>query len=262
MTAPTRRPPSVVPAGPRLEARASAARSARRGRVLHRVGNGLALLLPLVALAWVLLASSWLGVDRVEVVGLERLQAAAVVQAAAVEVGTPLARVDTAAVERRVAELAPVADVAVRRTWPGTLTVDVTERTPVGGVLQDGRYTLLDAEGVPFATEAALPAGAVRLQVHEPGPDDPSTLASLEVYAALPEALRTRVRIVRATSPSAVVLRLGDGRQVVWGRPGETETKAAAALALLSKPGTSYDVSAGDVVVVSGAPPAVTSPSG
>lgn len=258
----TRRAPAVVPAGPRLAARASAERSARRGRVLHRVGNALAVLLPLAALGWVLLASSWLGVDRVQVTGLERLQAAAVVQAAAVQHGMPLARVDTAAVERRVAELAPVADVAVRRTWPGTLTVDVTERTPVGGVLQNGRYTLLDAEGVPFAAEAALPRGAVRLQVNDPGPDDPSTLASLEVYAALPEKLRTRVRIVRATSPSAVVLRLDDGRRVIWGRPGETDTKAAAALALLSKPGTTYDVSAGDVVVVSGGQPSGTPGTG
>lgn len=258
MTAPTRRPPAIVPAGPRLEARATAARSARRGRVLHRIGSGLAVLLPLAALAWVLLASTWLGVDRVEVVGVERLRADAVVAAVAVADGTPLARVDTGAVERRVEELAPVADVSVRRTWPGTLTVDVTERTAVAGVLQDGRYALLDAEGVVFGTEAALPAGAVRLQVLEPGPDDPSTRASLEVHAALPDALRSRVRIVRATSPSGVVLRLDDGRQVVWGRPGDTERKAAAALALLSKPGTSYDVSAGDVVVVSGGQPTVS----
>lgn len=250
MTAPTRRPPSVVPAGPRLEARAAAARTARRGRVLRRTGNAFAFLLPLLALAWVLLASSWLGVDRLQVTGLERLQAAAVVEAAAVEQGTPLARVDTGAVERRVAALAPVGDVAVRRTWPGTLTVEVTERTPTAGVLTEGRYTLLDAEGVAFAQEAALPQGAVRLQVLEPGPEDPSTLAALEVYGALPDALRSRVRIVRATSASSVVLRLADGRQVVWGGPGETDTKAAAALALLSKPGTSFDVSAGDVVIV------------
>lgn len=260
MTAPTRRPPAAVPAGPRLEARASAERSARRGRIRHRIAHGLAVLLPLAGLAWVLLASSWLGVDRIEVVGLERLPPAAAVEVAGVARGTPLARVDTGAVERRVARLAPVADVAVRRTWPGTLTVEVTERTPAGGVLQDGRYTLLDATGVAFATEAALPTGVVRLQVLDPGPDDPSTLASLEVYAALPEALRSRVRIVRATSPSAVVLRLDDGRQVVWGRPGETDTKAAAALALLSKPGTSYDVSAGDVVVVSGQPTVAPTP--
>lgn len=254
MTVPSRtstRPRRVVPAGPHLEARARAARSARRGRVLQRVSSGLALLLPLVALGWVLLASSWLGVDRVEVLGTSRLQPAQVVDAVAVEQGTPLARVDTGAVEDRVSELAPVAAVTVRRTWPGTLTVEVTERTPAAGVVADGRISLVDAAGVVFATQPPpLPTGLVRLQVNHPGPDDPSTAAALEVHAALPAELRERVRIVRAASPAAVVLLLNDGRQVVWGRPGQTSTKSAAALALLSKPGSVYDVSAGDVVVV------------
>ena len=249
MTAPTR-PRGVVPAGPRLEAKAKADRSARRGRALRRTGNALVVLLPVAAAGWVLMASTWLGVDRVEVTGITRLQAAQVVEAVEVQRGTPLARVDTGAVEERVAALAPVDDVAVRRTWPGTLTVAVTERRPLAGVLQRGRFTLLDAEGVPFAAEAALPKGVLRLQVPKPGPTDPATLAALEVYTTLPEELRTRVRIVRAVSPSGVILLLADGRQVVWGRPGGTATKAAAALALLSKPGSVFDVSAGDVVVV------------
>lgn len=250
MTAPTR-PRRVVPAAALLEARAKADRKARRGRVLHRISSGLAVLLPLVALGWVLMASTWLGIDRVEVTGAHRLQPAQVVEAVAVEPGTPLARVDTGAVEARVAQLAAVAEVAVRRTWPGTLTVEVTERTPAAGVvLGQGKVSLVDADGVVFATERALPERLVRLQVNHPGPDDPSTVAALQVHAALPAELRERVRILRAASPAAVVLLLSDGRQVVWGRPGETEVKAAAALALLSKPGSVYDVSAGDVVVV------------
>ena len=244
------RPRRVLPAAPHLEARAAAERSARRGRVLRRTTNALLVILPLAALAWVLLFSPWLGVDRVTVTGLERLTSAQVVAAASVEPATPLARVDTGAVEDRVAELAPVADVAVRRTWPGTLTVAVTERTPAAGVLQDGSYALVDRSGVVFAREPALPEGVVRLQVFEPGPQDPSTRAALDVHAVLPDELRERVRIVRATSAASVVLWLNDGRQVVWGRHGNTATKAAAALALLSKPGSVYDVSAGDVVVV------------
>lgn len=251
MTAPTRRPPPTTPGlQAHAKARARAERSARRSRLLRRTGNSLAVLLPLLAVGWVLLASDWLGVDRVEVTGLERLRAAQVVEAAAVETGTPLARVDTGAVESRVAGLAPVAEVTVRRTWPGTLTVEVTERVPVAGVVQDGSVTLVDAAGVPFATEAAQPKGLIRLQVSRPGPEDPATRAALQVLAALPAALRERVGIVQADSPASVVLHLYDGRRVVWGGVGDTATKAAAALALLTKPGTSYDVSAGDVVVV------------
>lgn len=246
---PTRRAP-VVPAGPLLEQKARERRQQRRRRLLSRLRNTLALLLPVAALAWVVLATEWLGVDRVTVDGVSRLTAGQVVAAADVAPGTPLARVDTGDVQERIARLAPVAGVTVRRSWPGTLTVRVTERTPAAWVATDKGVTLVDRDGVAFAQEPAQPADVVRLQVHEPGPDDPSTRAALDVHAALPAGLRERVRIVRAASPSGVVLLLNDGRQVVWGRPGDTDVKAAAAQALLSKPGNVYDVSAGGVAVV------------
>lgn len=252
MTAPSRpsRRAPVLPAGPLLEERARARRQERRRRRLQRLRSALLLLLPLAALSWVVLGTSWLGVDRVQVSGLGRLSTAEVVGAAAVERGTPLARVDTGEVQDRIADLAPVAKVAVRRSWPGTLTVKVTERTPAAWVVGEGGVTLVDGRGVPFAEQPKPPDGVVRLQVHRPGPDDPATRAALEVHAALPASLRERVRIVRAASPSGVVLLLADGRQVVWGRPGGTDVKAAAAEALLSKPGSVYDVSAEGVAVV------------
>ncbi len=253
MTAPTRpaRRPAVVPATGRLQERQRAARSSRRRRGLRHVASALVFLLPLAALAWVVLASTWLAVDRVEVTGTGRLQAAQVVEAAAVDPGTPLARVDTGEVEQRVAALAPVAEVAVRRTWPGTLTVEVVERTPVAGVDGRGGVVLVDAAGVLFGGEPALPAGLPRLQVADPGPEDPATRAALAVHVALPEELRSQVVSLRAPSPAGVVLELADGREVVWGSPGGTATKAAAVLALLDRPGTVLDVSGEGVVVVS-----------
>jgi cell division protein FtsQ len=249
-TSRTARRRDIVPAAPRLEARARAQRSVRRRQALHRVRLALVILLPLVAVGWMVLFSTWLSLDRVEVTGVSRLQASSVRTAAEVALGTPLARVDTGAVERRVAALPPVERVAVRRTWPGTLTVAVTERTAAAAVVEDGSVTLVDASGVPFATEPQLPPGLVRLEVDAPGPQDDATRAALDVHRTLPEALRSRVAAVRAPSAAGVVLVLADGRQVVWGRPGGTATKAAAALALLSRPGTVLDVSAEGVVVV------------
>ena len=250
MTAPARPQRRPVPVAPvdRLQPRTRA--EGRGRRALRRARNVVVVLVPVGVLGWVALGSSWLAVDRVDVAGAGRLAPAAVAAAAGVQLGTPLARVDTGAVEQRVAALPPVADVAVRRTWPGTLTVEVTERTPVAGVLAGGAVTLVDADGVPFAKERALPPGLVQLEVARAGPDDAATLAALAVHADLPEALRSRVRSVQAPSPAAVVLLLRDGRQVVWGRPGGTATKAAAALALLGRPGTVLDVSADGVVVV------------
>ena len=247
-TASTRRPPlrGEVTA---LSEHARAGRAARRSRLLRRLRTALLVLLPTAGAAWVLLVSTWLAVDRVEVRGEARLAAPDVVRAAAVADGTPLARVDLAAVARAVARLAPVADVEVSRSWPGTLLVEVTERTAVAGLEGATGVRLVDAEGVVFATERALPAGVVGLRVSAPGPRDPSTLAALEVLAGLPPALRAQVRTVRAPTPSAVLLVTRTNRQVRWGGPTAGADKAAAVLALLGRPATVIDVSAPGVVV-------------
>ena len=244
-----RRPSSVVAAAPRLAARARAQRTARRLRWLRWTALALLGLLPLLALAWVLLVSNWLAVDRVEVQGTSRLSADEVRDAVGLEPGTPLARVSTGDVADAVRTLPPVADVSVRRSWPGTLEVSVRERVVAAAVVRGGRVTLVDAGGVPFAAAPALPPDVVRLQTDDPAPGDAATVAALRVTGALPAALRAQVVSVSASSPSDVVLALRNGKQVVWGAPGDTQTKAAAALALLPKPGDVVDVSVPGVAV-------------
>lgn len=242
------RPAKVVPAGARLAAKAKAERSARRRRTATRVGIGAAALIPVLLLGWVLLSSPLLAVRTVAVSGTTRLSAAQVRAAADVVRGTPLARVDAGAVVRRVEALRAVADVKVSRRWPSTLHLTVVERVPVAGVVTGAGVTLVDADGVLFASAAALPAGVVRLQVPHPGPDDATTRAALAVLADLPQPMRGRVRILRAASPSSVTLALRDGRRVFWGGVGDTALKIAAAEALLKMPGSFYDVSRPAVV--------------
>lgn len=211
--------------------------------------RGLLVLLPLTALAWVLLLSPWLAVDRVLVSGTSRLDPAQVLEVAGDVRGTPLARIDAGEVADRVRSLAPVDDVVVRRAWPTTLRLEVTERQAVAGVVGDGAVRLVDASGVVFAEEPALPAGLPALEVARPSQDDPETRSALGVLAELPEALRVQVAVLRASTASGVELVLVDGRTVVWGEPGDTATKTAALEALLRLPGTVFDVSAPGVVV-------------
>lgn len=244
-----RRPAPVVPAGPRRAARARADRAARRSRRLRRSLQGLLLLVPLAAVGWVLLASSWLAVDRVVLTGLGRLSQEQVRAAVDVAPGTPLARVDTGAVADAVRGLPPVASVEVERSWPGTLRVAVRERRVAAGVQRDGEVVLVDADGVGFATEPGLPPGVVRLEVEDARPDDPATRAALAVTGALPAELRRRVLAVSAEDRDSVVLRLDGDQRVVWGPPGQTATKATAALALLRTPGGVVDVSTPGLVV-------------
>jgi cell division protein FtsQ len=242
------RPDKVLPATARLKAKAKAERWARRRHALRLAGIGAAALAPLALLAWVLLMSPLLAVRTVVVSGTTRLSPQQVRAAADVVRGTPLARVDAAAVVRRVESLRAVAEVRVTRAWPSTLKLQVIERKPVVGVVTKTGVTLVDADGVPFAAAPALPAGVVRLQVARPGPKDPTTRAALEVLAVLPQPIRARVRIVRAASPASVTLVLRDGRRVIWGGVDDTALKAQAAEALLKMPGSIYDVSRPGVV--------------
>ena len=238
----------IVQAGPRLSEKARADRSARRLRLAKRVGLVCAGVLPLLLLGWVLLASPLLAVRSVAVTGTQLLTPAEVRDAAAVEAGTPLARVDTAAVVRRIRRLRPVAEVHVQRGWPGTLRVRVVERRAVAGLVSTRGVTLVDAAGVAFAPAPRLPPGTVRLQVPHPAADDPTTRAALRVLGDLPVTLRAPLRIVRAASPSSVTLVLAGGRQVIWGGAGDTDLKAQATEALLRMPGRVFDVSRPAVV--------------
>ena len=256
MTAPLRRPPrrpSVAVAGPRLAARAAGERRARRRRLVRRGGLVAAVAVPLALLAWLLLASPFLVVGRTTVTGTARLTAEQVRTAAAVPVGTPLARVDVPAVRARVAALAPVAAVQVTRGWPDTLRLRVVERAPVAATaLPNGTWELVDGTGRPFAVAPALPAGTARLEVAGTAPPEreASARAALRVLVALPPSLRTQLAAVRAAGPAAVQLALVDGRTVRWGAPGDDAVKAATTEALLRRPGTQLDVSTPGLAVV------------
>jgi cell division protein FtsQ len=242
------RPPRVVSAGPRLAAKAQAGRRDRRRVLLRRAGWAMAGVVPLLVLGWVLLSSSLLAVQKVVVTGVSRLTAAQVESAAGVRSGTPLARLDTGAIARRVRALGAVDEVTVSRGWPHTVKVAVVERVPFVAVPRPHGVLLLDDEGYPLATVATIPRGVVRLEVTDPVRTDPATSAALSVLRGLPKGLLGVLGSVRAASPEQVTLMLRGGRQVLWGGASDGSAKAAAALALLRMPGTVFDVSAPGVV--------------
>jgi cell division protein FtsQ len=200
--------------------------------------------------AWLVYGTSVLGVRRVQVDGTAVLDPRQVEEAAAVQPGTPLARVDLDAVRARVAKLAPVARATVDRLWPGTLLVVVTERTAVAAVPVSGTFALVDGSGVAFHTVPARPAGLPVVRLARPGPDDPTTTAALSVLAALTPTLRERLTEIVAELPTRIRLSLRDKKTIIWGDATENDTKAKVATALLGQPGTEIDVSAPEVVTV------------
>jgi cell division protein FtsQ len=199
---------------------------------------------------WLVVGTSVLGVRQVQVAGVETLTAAQVRTAAAVPSAHPLATLDVAAVSERVTDLAPVERVRVFRKWPGTIVIEVVERTAVAAVPQDGRFALVDGSGVVFRSMARRPAGLPLVRVGAPGRDDAATRGALSVLAALTPQLRERLAEVSVSGPAQITLDLKGGRKVIWGDPSQNDIKARVATALLERDATTIDVSAPEVVTI------------
>lgn len=236
--------PRVVSAAPRIKARERARRRDRTTSLVRRGSWTLALLAPLVLLGWVVVASPLLAVQKVVVVGERRLSVAAITAVAGVPSGTPLARVDTGAVAARIRALAPVASVTVSRGWPHELRVKIVERVPVVAVTRGSSVVLLDYSAAEVATVPVAPHGVFPLSAGS----DAATRAALSVLHELPRGIAGRLRSLAAPSPEQVTLILRDGRQILWGGPVDSGSKAAAVLALMRMPGRVFDVSSPGVV--------------
>jgi cell division protein FtsQ len=252
--------------------RGSSRRSSRRGtparvtplrtsRHLVRHRRALLLLAGLLVLGllgWGIWSGPLLAVRSVQVDGATTLSADLVREAAGIEVGRSLLRVDVDAAREAVAELPQVESVAVTRGWPSRVVVTLVERTPLAVVGEPGRRSLLDERGVLFDTVTGEPpAGVVPLAVDDPGPDDEATAAALAAIGALPEPVRAQVALVTAEDPEQVELTLVDGPLVLWGGGDDSSTKAEILDALLAQlaagtlePADELDISVPTAVVV------------
>jgi cell division protein FtsQ len=203
------------------------------------------------ALVWLVYGTSTLGLSDIEVSGSAIAGPDQVRAVVAIAPGTPLARVDTADAAARVRTLPSVADVAVSRSWPHTLVIEVTERTPVGVVAIPSGFTVLDAGGVVFNEVPVRPEGAVLFRLTAPGPADPATRSALRVLAALTPQLRAVLVEVVAESPTRIRLHLTEDRLVMWGDAERGDTKATVATALLGTGANTIDVTVPDVATTS-----------
>lgn len=207
----------------------------RRWRTL-----ALAALLALVvgAGAWLLLASPYLLAEQSRVEGADEVGLARVTRAADVPVGTPLARVDLDAVRARVEAIPAVESADVSRSWPHTVRVQVTPRTPVatvaGGRAPEGEVAVLDGDGTTFATVPARASGLPQVRLAD-GVDAEGVTEAARVVSALPADLGGRVATVDVASVDEVVLGLRGGRTVQWGSAEQSTTKAEVLGVLLAQ---------------------------
>ncbi|GJO00737.1 cell division protein FtsQ [Mycobacterium marinum] len=224
--------------------------------VARGVVRGLKMLLATVALVvvgvglgLVLYFTPAMSARDVVVTGVGTVTREEVLGAASVPTGTPLLQINTKDVADRVATIRRVASARVQRQYPSALRITIVERVPlVVKDFPDGPH-LFDRDGVDFATGPPPPA-LPYLDVDDPRPTDPATLAALEVLTALRPEVAGQVGRIAAPSVSSITLTLADGRVVIWGTTDRAEEKAEKLAALLTQPGRTYDVSSPDLPTV------------
>ena len=200
---------------------------------------------------WLIWFSSALTVRSVDVSGQTTLEAKQIEKAAEVPIGTPLARVDLAAIESRVQQMPRIRTAEVSRSWPHTISIEVEERTAVMWATIEGKIHGIDRFGVDYRTYSKKPDGLVEAKIS--GTDAEVRLEATRAAADVAHFLRTQkptwigdLRSVTAQTQDSVSLQLSKGRTIVWGSTANGERKLDVLKTLLTIKASGYDVSAPD----------------
>jgi cell division protein FtsQ len=198
-----------------------------------------------------------LALREITVKGTSSLDEAEIVAAVDGQLGTPLALLDNARIERELSKFSLIRSFVTETVPPSTLVIHVVEREALGVVTNGERFDVIDAAGVVIRTVDERPASLPRITVAgEPKAGDVAFDSVVEVLLALPADLLERVGTVSASTKDDVTFKLSNGGPtVVWGSVDRSAFKARVLETLVAKKGNAavkkYDVTAPDSVVIS-----------
>lgn len=225
---------------------------AARRRSARRVALVAGFIGLVAVLVWMFVFSPVLGAKHVVVHGAQTVPVSRIESVADVPHGRPLLRLDTGAIAGRVETLPDIAAASVHVSYPSTVVITVTERVAVGYLSVGGSppsAILIDKSGRQFRTTPTVPKTLPRFDIPAGAQATAAGQAVATVAGALTPAELGRLSSIAATDPTEITLRLRDGRNVIWGSADRSADKAQVLPALLSRPGTTFDVSNPDVVV-------------
>lgn len=202
---------------------------------------GLVLALAVTAV-WLVFFSPVVTVREVSVSGNSTLSAVRIETVAKAPMGHQLARVDLAAIQARVETIPAVRSVAVSRSWPHTVAIEVTERVPVAVVERGTGLQAVDEDGVLFGSYPSRPEDLPLIETDPDVKSEALAEAALVVTSLRPD-IQALVDRVEVESVDRIRLRLGDGRTVMWGSAEHSTDKAAVLDVLLDRRSDEIDVS-------------------
>ena len=193
---------TVTNIDPRLRARRGEVRRAEGRRRLRFILAGLALL-GLIFCGWAAMRSPLLDLDHVEITALGPTRLAEVEDTIGLEKGSPLNDIAIGPIKDDLEALPWVLNADVEKSWPGTVQVEVIERTAVALLTaEDGRVAVVDATGTVMAEGGSeyeeLPQ--IRFEANVAlGEVEPDALPGLALIAVLPDDLLGWIEAVTYT---------------------------------------------------------------
>ncbi|TFC97089.1 FtsQ-type POTRA domain-containing protein [Cryobacterium breve] len=206
-------------------------------------------------IAFVLLGtfSPLMALRTIEVVGANRVPAEQIQSALEGQLGTPLPLIDFADVKQELSAFTLIQSYVTESRPPNTLVVRIVEREPIGALMTESGFDLVDAAGVVIQSSAERPAGYATIDARA-GVGSAGFRAATAVIAALPPDIRSSLDTVTAATKDDVTLTLSGGARVVWGSAERSDFKAVvlAALIVTNPVGSvgEYDVSSPDSAVL------------
>jgi cell division protein FtsQ len=251
---------SAVVIDGRIAERRAEVRDERRRRRLRRTLLVLLAVGVIAALAAVE-RSALVGLEEVQVTGVQRLDADEVRDAADLALGTSTLRLGLSDAADRVTAIPLVHSAQARRLDPLTVEIAVEERRPALVAVGGGEYRLVDRDGVVILDGGRDELTPIHLDHPPPPPggvvaDDPALANAHAVWRGLSGPLRARVQRFDAEGTDDLWLELDTGVQVRFGRAERIDEKVRALGAVLGDVGETpvevIDVRAPSTPVVTG----------
>lgn len=231
--------PAAVAMDPRIRRRRIDVRR-DEGRKRLRILVGCVSVVAIAAAAGGAGRSPLFDVDYADVRGAEQTPRREVVRAGGLDGHPAMLDIDTATVVRRVEALPWVLEATARRQWPGTVRIDITERSPAAVLpAAGGRWAVADRTGRVLQIGPDKPAGLPVIGNIPPperaGASVPKAATpSLKVAASLPAAVRERVADVATLATGEVELQLTPpGGVVRLGTPVDLDEKLSVLATVL-----------------------------
>lgn len=225
-----------------VRAQLNRSRRRRRNKIIGLI-IGLVLLVAIAAAIYLLWFSTLFRIQEVKVSGTELLTPDEVSETAGIVTGEPLISLDTSNSAARIGDLDAVAEVEVRRSFPTTVEIVVTERKLAYVRSHGTGFQWIDDQGVIFHTTAQRPPESI---LAETSSTDARLLSDVAVVVKnLPAEAAERLQVINAAAVDQIELELADSVVVVWGSADDSELKSQVAATLLAQVDASvYDVSA------------------